>query len=547
MEIRGSKVMVLGAYGEVGIAVTRLIIREGPSKLIISSLRKDEVEEVKKEIGSSSEFPCEIVTFWGNLFLSEEMKEITLKDVSDEKDLFFMLEENFGELNEKILNRSTLFRLITEESPHIIVDCLNTASGLAYFDIYSLFEELKRVKMDQEALSIPLACKIFLASGLPLLVRHVQILYEALKRAGVNVYIKVGTTGTGGMGFNIPFTHGERTPSMLLMMKSAIAGAHSMLLYVMSKTPGSPIIKEVKPATMIAWKRIGKGKILRGGKPIKVYDAPYETPFVLKRGSRFSLKDLKMEGHETGEFLEGTYIDTGENGLFSIYEFKAVSKEGLMEFITPEEVAKRVLDCIKGASYPNDIITSLDSSVLRSTYKAGLLREVAIREMESLKIQGFSYGLLGPRVSKLIYESAILKECFRTANNLICQTPAYIAEKAKDFVLQKENHLRKEALSIGIPVLLPDGKTLLFAKREIHDKDWERESWEVQEEKIDLFAEKEWIDLRENNMKRWQDRMRRFLSTNASGTERKEIAIDPGDLTAWVLIKEYGGGRRECY
>jgi len=37
--------------------------------------------------------------------------------------------------------------------------------------------------------------------------------------------------------------------------------------------------------------------------------------------------------------------------------------------------------------------------------------------------------------------------------------------------------------------------------------------------------------------------MRRFLSTNASGTERKEIAIDPGDLTACVLIEEYGGGK----
>src|SRR3989449_5134638 len=44
---------------------------------------------------------------------------------------------------------------------------------------------------------------------LPQLIRHAQIITEALRRAGTQAYVKIGTSGTGGMGFNIPYTHSE--------------------------------------------------------------------------------------------------------------------------------------------------------------------------------------------------------------------------------------------------------------------------------------------------------------------------------------------------
>ncbi|MCX7857336.1 MAG: hypothetical protein N2513_05070 [Deltaproteobacteria bacterium] len=91
------------------------------------------------------------------------------------------------------------------------------------------------------------------------------------------------------MGCNIPFTHDEEIPSRLLMIKSALAGAHSMLLYVLSQTPGSPVVKEIIPATMIAWKKITREKIIRDGKPVKVYDAVIKSPFKLERNSIFLL------------------------------------------------------------------------------------------------------------------------------------------------------------------------------------------------------------------------------------------------------------------
>ena len=74
------------------------------------------------------------------------------------------------------------------------------------------------------------------------------------------------------MGLNIPYTHSEEKPSRVLLSKSALAGAHTLLLFLMARTPGGPITKEIKPAAAIAWKRIGYGEILRGGRPVPLYD-----------------------------------------------------------------------------------------------------------------------------------------------------------------------------------------------------------------------------------------------------------------------------------
>jgi len=41
-------------------------------------------------------------------------------------------------------------------------------------------------------------------------------------------------------------------------------------------------------------------------------------------------------------------VDTGENGLFSLDEFKVVTALGLMQYITPEEIAHVALHEIQG-------------------------------------------------------------------------------------------------------------------------------------------------------------------------------------------------------
>ena len=88
------------------------------------------------------------------------------------------------------------------------------------------------------------------------------------------------------MGLNIPYTHSEERPSRVLLSKSAMAGAQSMLLFLMARTPGAPITKEIKPAAVIAWKGMGFGPIVRGGKPLQWMDA---RPIPL--GQTFSTED----------------------------------------------------------------------------------------------------------------------------------------------------------------------------------------------------------------------------------------------------------------
>src|SRR5258708_13167730 len=90
------------------------------------------------------------------------------------------------------------------------------------------------------------------------------------------------------MGLNTPYTHSEEKPSRVLLSKSALAGAHTLLLFLMARTPGGPITKEIKPAAAIAWKRIGFGEILRGGSPVPPSSAELEEPQALPPGDRFS-------------------------------------------------------------------------------------------------------------------------------------------------------------------------------------------------------------------------------------------------------------------
>src|SRR2546429_249119 len=159
--------------------------------------------------------------------------------------------------------------------------------------------------------------QLTLVIELPRLIRHMQILAEGLRRAETKVYVKIGTSGTGGMGFNIPYTHSEQRPSRPLLMKSAVAGAHSLLLFLLGRTPGAPATIEIKPTATIAWREIRFGPVRRKGKPIPLVDCPEPIPVARAFGP-----DARA-WRELGRPLEGVFIDVGENGLFARDEFEA--------------------------------------------------------------------------------------------------------------------------------------------------------------------------------------------------------------------------------
>src|SRR4029077_6129706 len=107
--------------------------------------------------------------------------------------------------------------------------------------------------------------------------QHILQLHRALESTSVRVYVKVGTTGTGGVGINTAYRHSEDKPSPQLLSKSASGFAHTGLLFLLARTTGGSIIKEIKPGAMIGFKRLGETHVrLRGAR----------QPAYLVRGAR---------------------------------------------------------------------------------------------------------------------------------------------------------------------------------------------------------------------------------------------------------------------
>ena len=133
--------------------------------------------------------------------------------------------------------------------------------------------------------------------------------------------MKVGTTGTGGMGLNIPYTHSEDKPSKVLLAKNEAAFGHTGLLFLLARTPNSPIVKEVKPAAMIGY----RGVEVRPARDKHGNNDLFTAKRVgVAEGSSLDLAEA-TGGYETQGKLEVPIVDTGENGVFTAGEFAAIT------------------------------------------------------------------------------------------------------------------------------------------------------------------------------------------------------------------------------
>src|SRR2546425_7874245 len=216
-----------------------------------------------------------------------------------------LLEDLLSEFTDDILHRSFLYQLLLKYKPDAVVDSINTATAFAYQDPLKSAEDLLALAADGQVDRAAVERHVLLLT-MPQLIRHVQILVEALRRAETKAYVKIGTSGTGGMGFNIPYTHSEERPSRPLLTKSAVAGAQSLLLFLLGRTPGAPATVEIKPTATIAWRQIGFRPIRPKGKPVPPVGCPAPA----------ALADAFRPGAhpwcDLGKPLEGVYIDVGE-------------------------------------------------------------------------------------------------------------------------------------------------------------------------------------------------------------------------------------------
>jgi NAD(P)-dependent dehydrogenase (short-subunit alcohol dehydrogenase family) len=549
MDLRDKTVLILGGAGLVGTAVARKVLASRPERVVLASLRREEVEaaltELRAEPGARR---VRLDGFWGDLFVPWEMKDRPRGELlEDPGALGRMVDDLYGELTEEVFHRSTLGRLLEDTRPRIIVDCVNTAGALAYQDVFrsaaDLRERASAGRVDRETVDSHLATLY-----LPQLIRHTQVALEGMKRAGTEVFVKVGTSGTGGMGLNIPFTHSEERPSRVLLAKAGIAGAQTLFLYLMARTPDAPAVKEVKPTAAISWKSIGRGAVRRGGRPILRADAVEPLPLAEAFG------DEAARGYVVGEEpLEGVYLDAGENGIFTVDEFETLTALGLMEFVTPEEIAENVVREIRAHPTGRDVVTALDAATMGPTYRAGVLRSVAIDRMEAMEaeagVRSVAFEMLGPpRLSKLLFEGEILARLLGTLEAAADLDPDAVAEEALALV-DADDDLRQRTVSIGLPIVLPDGEHLL---RGPEIKVRPEPGIPLRDQRL---LDRGWVDLRADNWARWGDRCAALLEEleDRPGVEHGSVSdheygdprgrIRPGRLAAWVLRVEDHGTR----
>jgi hypothetical protein len=563
MDIKNKTVLVLGAWGLVGNAITRKLLPEKPKRIIVTSLKKSEAEEYVERLKIDyPELPDDyFIPWWGNIFVRNDFKDENRFDIlNDRERRKILLSDIMEDMTDDVLKSSTIYHLLTEHRPDIIFDCINSATGIAYQDVYTTYRTIKKtIEKDSEKDTIideteKLMCTLYV----PQLIRHIQILYNTMSEVSTEAYVKIGTSGTGGMGLNIPYTHSEERPSRVLLSKSSVAGAHTLLLFLMGRTPGAAITKEIKPTAAIAWKKIEFGEIKKGGKPVELMDL--STSDAIDLNDKLKLK-LDEEISGSGNTLKSVFIDTGENGTFSRGEFEAITTQGQMEYVTPEEIADDAIFEIKGGNTGHDIINALDNATLEPTYRAGFLQHSAVQQLQELEDlhqkESVAFELLGPpRLSKLLFEIQLLKMGFVGMREILSATPAELSEKVWN-IIETNDDFRNEIISIGIPILYPDGKRFLRGNLMKIPPFRGTNELEITDTNIDLWSKDGWVDVRESNMKRWQDRLKAIIDeaelipdydTSSLHVRNKRYwsnfnKIDIGKVVGWIFIREEKGMR----
>ncbi|MGH7501581.1 MAG: short-chain dehydrogenase [Longimicrobiales bacterium] len=548
MEIGKRRVLILGGSGLVGMAVARELMPHEPASLIVCGLTQEEAESAVDELDRDAgrKRATKLEAEWGDVFLLDAMKQMSRAGVLDDATLrASLLDDIYGELNDDVLERSALGSMLLRRKPDILIDCINTATAFAYQNIFDGAAEL-RAEASAKGASLDSVERLLATLYMPQLIRHTQIALEGMRRAGTACYVKIGTSGTGGMGLNVPFTHSEERPSRMLLAKAGVAGAHTLLLYLMARTPGAPAVKEIKPTAAISWKRIGFGEVRRRGRPIDAHDASRSVPL----DDAFQMKDPPYA--PTGATLRGVWLDAGENGLFSLGEFETLTALGLMEFITPEEIAQLVVHEIVGRPTGRDVVAALDAATTGPTYRAGVMRQVALERMAALEaehgVEAIAYEMLGPpRLSKLLFESAILSWLYDDLKGAAALDPDDAAERA-EALIREDTDLRVRILSIGLPILLADGQRLL------RGPEVKIAPAPGQSPRDPKLADNGWVDLRPANWRKWSGRARAMLEVAAQpGADHGSLRdlepdtaitrIRPGRMAAWVFREEDRGAR----
>jgi hypothetical protein len=202
------------------------------------------------------------------------------------------------------------------------------------------------------------------------------------------------------------------------------------------------------------------------------------------------------------------------------------------------------------------VISAIDSAVMDPTYKAGMIRQVAIEELRKLEaergVPSVALGQLGPpQLAKFLYEAHLFAVEYRTLDRILGldgdpgPTSDEVAERF--FQRLRKDPLRDVITSIGIPILWPDGTRIWRGPVvKIPPFNPKRHRIALDAGAIDRFAGKGWVDLRPQHVDWWREMFKRMrASTHARDSKRsserltrgaylaEEVRI--GEVVAWLF------------
>jgi hypothetical protein len=188
----------------------------------------------------------------------------------------------------------------------------------------------------------------------------------------------------------------------------------------------------------------------------------------------------------------------------------------------------------------------------------------ALEQMKKLErehgVDSVAFEMLGPpRLSKLLYEAHLLKLGFGNPRAVVRTEPGDLSQRLRDLIAG-DDRLRSEIISIGIPILLPDGRSLLRGRTIKIPPSRGQSRLSVSPRAIDLWAHDGWVDLREKNMRLWRARLSHIISaleqlpegeTSSRVMHSREYwkdfsEIDPGKICGWIFTYEEKGKRMKA-
>ena len=133
--------MVLGGGGMVGRAVCRELLKNRPARIVVCSLHEEEsnlaIRTLQEEIQRASQLTqdpqkVELVAEWGNLFARDSQRHLTGNQAMQTAEgRAAIIEDTLTPMSAEVARRFYLYQIVLKYQPHVIIDAMNTATGIA--------------------------------------------------------------------------------------------------------------------------------------------------------------------------------------------------------------------------------------------------------------------------------------------------------------------------------------------------------------------------------------------------------------------------------